>query len=110
MKDSDEDTVTEDLKAENISKDGVWTLSNGHSVDLRHVQLHLPSGYGHEQVTAVLCGTDGFIEKCPICSATLADTDSILIIMEEHYYLVGKCCNTMMLYELEKTEVMKQWI
>ena len=110
MTDSDKDTVTEDLKAENISKDGVWTLSNGHTVDLRHVHLTLPEGAGHEQVTAVLCGTDGFIESCPICTSSLAETDSIFLIMEKHYYLVGKCCNTMMLYEMENMDVMKQWI
>ena len=110
MKENDEDTVTEDLRAENISKDGVWTLSNGHTVDLQHVHLTLPDGVGHEQVTAVLCGTDGFIKKCPICASDLAETDSIFLIMEKHYYLVGKCCNTMMLYEIEKMEVMNQWI
>ena len=110
MTDSDENTVTEDLKAENISKDGVWTLSTGHTVDLRHVHLSLPDGHGNEQVTAVLCGTEGFIERCPLCATSLAETDSIFLIMEKHYYLVGKCCNTMMLYEIENMDVMKQWI
>lgn len=109
MPPSDE-KVTEDLKAENISKDGMWTLSNGHIVDLRNVQLRLPEGFGHESVTAVLCGTEGFLESCPMCRATLANTDSLFIIMEEHFYLVGKCCNTMMLYETDTTKVMKQWI
>lgn len=102
--------VTESLQARNISKDGMWTLSNGHIVDLRNVQLRLPKGYGHESVSAVLCGTEGFIDICPMCKAALADTDSLFIIMEEHYYLVGKCCDTMMLYEIERTMEMKQWI
>jgi hypothetical protein len=107
---SSDDLVTEPLQAENISKDGMWTLSSGHIVDLRNVQLRLPGDYGHESVSAVLCGTEGFLESCPMCRATLADTDSLFIIMEQHFYLVGKCCDTMMLYEIAKdmTE-MKQW-
>jgi len=107
---SSDDTVTEDLKAENISKDGMWSLSNGHIVDLRNVQLRLPEGIGHESVSAVLCGTEGFLDQCPMCHATLAGTDSLFIIMEEHFYLVGKCCNTMMLYEIETTQEMTKWI
>jgi hypothetical protein len=88
----------------------MWTLSSGHIVDLRNVQLRLPGDYGHEAVSAVLCGTEGFLESCPMCMVTLADTDSLFIIMEQHFYLVGKCCNTMMLYEIAKDmKEMKQW-
>ena len=58
----------------------------------------------------MLCGTEGFLESCPLCKATLADTDSLFIIMEEHFYLVGKCCNTMMLYEIDTEQEMTQWI
>lgn len=107
---SSDDLVTEPLQAENISKDGMWTLSSGHIVDLRNVQLRLPGDYGHESVSAVLCGTEGFLESCPMCRATLADTDSLFIIMEQHFYLVGKCCDTMMLYEIATDmKEMTQW-
>ena len=111
MPDNDE-CITEQLKASSISSQGLWTLSNGMTIDLRNVQLQLPSDYGREGVSAVIFGTYNYIENCPMCHKSLADSDSLFIIMEKHFYLVGKCCDTMMLYDIETTnkDVMNEWI
>lgn len=100
---------TETLMAKDISSTGMWTLSNGNTVDLRHVNLQLPNGYGDEQVSAIVSGTDGGIEYCPNCERAL-DGKSLFIIMENHFYLVGKCCNTMMLYDIENKMDVNEWI
>lgn len=101
------DNITEDLSADKVDADGMWTLSSGHVVDLRHVHLHLPDGRGHEQVHAVVFGTSGFVDECSNCGSDLDGSGSLMLIMDEHYYLIAKCCDTMILYK--KNEVMTKW-
>ena len=111
MKEHDEDTeedIVEQLEADKVDSDGMWRLQSGHLVDLRHVQLHLPDGLGHEKVHAVILGTNGYVDECSQCGAELEGTDSMLLIMDEHFYLVAKCCSTMILYK--KHEVIMKWM
>jgi len=95
------------LSAENIDKDGMWHVDGG-KVDLRHVELHLPDGRGDEKVMAVVLSTEGYIRRCPECNKVPHEHDSLAIIMENWFYIVAKCCDTMLLYKKEEPKVI-QW-
>lgn len=103
-----EGIISDDLRAEDIDKDGMWHLPSGHVVDLRHVHLQLPDGLGTDRVLMVRLSVEGMHDECPLCKADMTQTDSLILCMENYDYVVGKCCNAMMLYNKKTTDV-TQW-
>jgi len=102
-----EDILNEDLSPTQIDDDGWWHLSDGHMIDLRHVQLHLPDGKGDEQVQAVILDPSGYYEVCPLCEISLSK--GIIIVMENYHYLIVRCCNKLFLYRNQKINI-EAWI
>ena len=88
------------LTASSITADGMWELPDGHTCDLRHVQLQLPEGRGEEWVLGVILSSEGIYEVCPSCDADLEQ--GMVIIMEKHHYLVVRCCDKLLLYQNQK--------
>tara|TARA_R110002012_G_scaffold194939_2_gene363171 strand:- start:2270 stop:2602 length:333 start_codon:yes stop_codon:yes gene_type:complete len=106
----DENTIdldNQNFRASDIDSEGLWHLPSGHKVDLRNVQLQLPDGRGHEWVIGIVLTPKGYYDSCPICKENL--TEGLLILLENHHYLVVRCCDKLLLYENQKLEV-KKWI
>ena len=106
MRDTTDDVI-ENFFARDIDDDGFWILDNGHKIDLRNVQLHLPNGRGHEWVIGVSLYPEGYYDECPLCEEKL--TAGLIIMLENYHYLIVRCCDRLFLYENQKLEVRK-WI
>tara|TARA_R100000152_G_C6778179_1_gene208655 strand:+ start:2148 stop:2483 length:336 start_codon:yes stop_codon:yes gene_type:complete len=106
-KESEDERVIDNFKASDIDDNGFWILPNDHKVDLRNVQLHLPNGRGHEWVIGVVLSPKGYYDECPLCHKQL--TEGLLILLENHHYLIVRCCDKLFLYENQKLEV-NEWI
>lgn len=105
----DDDDFIDDLSASAIDDEGIWHLSeSGHSIDLRHVQLHLPDGKGHESVIGVILSPEGYYYRCPLCKEKLHE-EGLIILLENHHYLVVRCCDKLLLYENNKLNL-EAWI
>ena len=102
-----EDDVIENFIASDIDDEGFWNLKSGHRIDLRNVQLHLPDERGHEWVIGVALSPAGYYEECPLCHENLIS--GLIILLENHHYLIVRCCDRLFLYENQKLEV-KKWI
>ena len=97
-----------DLKPGDVDENGMWTLpSDGSKVDLQYIEMTLPNGLGRERVSMVMMNLSGFIDECPLCDSH--PSDGFTIFLEKHYYLALRCCDTLLLYELEKNEL-EEWI
>ena len=96
----DDKFLNESLKPSAITPDGYWMLPDGHTCDLRHVQLQLPDGRGEEWVLGVILSAEGIYEVCPECEQELKE--GMVLIMEKHHYLVVRCCDKLLLYQNQK--------
>jgi|TARA_Y100000015_G_C2391304_1_gene90330 hypothetical protein len=100
MKEDKEKYRNAELKPSAITPDGMWVLPDGHKCDLRHVQLQLPDGRGEEWVLGVILSAEGIYEVCPECEQELKE--GMVLIMENHHYLVVRCCDKLLLYQNQK--------